>query len=183
MCKEQIENKQDYPPASKIDLLIKIINRYDTYITSTNAKASLIIAWNGVVVGSILLKYQEIINQFSRMPKALCVAPILLVVCGVLALVSNGLILGIIFPFLKPSRDGRGSLIYFGSVAQTDHKEYLKSVSNASVDDLIEDLAQQASTLAIGLNGKMLRLQKSIWVIYLELVVIALLLTLYLCKF
>ena len=103
---------QEYPPASRIDLLMKIINRYDTYITSTNAKASLVIAWNGAVIGSILLKYQEIISQFSCMCKLSAVLPILLVMCGLLALISTGLIFGVVFPFLTSSRGGKDSLIF-----------------------------------------------------------------------
>lgn len=152
------------------------------YITSTNAKASLVIAWNGVVIGSILLKYQEIINQFSCMSKMSIIVPSLLAICGIMALLSNALIFGVIFPFLAPSLDGRGSIIYFGSVAKTASQDYLKAVQTASADDIIEDLAQQASTLASGLDAKMRRLQKSIWAIYAELAVIAILLVLYACN-
>ncbi|MBI5656423.1 MAG: hypothetical protein HZC44_06220 [Geobacter sp.] len=175
--------QQDLPSASQIDFLFKIISRYDTYITSTNAKASLIIAWNGVVIGAILLKYQEIISQFSCVSKVSTLAGLLLVICGILALVSNGLIFGVVFPFLTASReDGRGSLIYFGSVAKTDPQEYTSSIQAVSSSDLIEELAQQASTLAVGLEKKMRRLQKSIWAIYGELVSIALLVILFACN-
>lgn len=182
MTDEPKTPQQDLPSASRIDFLLKIINRYDTYITSTNAKASLIIAWNGVVIGAILLKYQEIISQFSCVSKVPTLAGLLLVICGILALVSNGLIFGVVFPFLTASRDGRGSLIYFGSVAKTDPQEYVNAIQAASSGDLIKDLAHQASTLAVGLEMKMRRLQKSIWAIYAELVSIALLVILFACN-
>lgn len=173
---------QDISAPSRIDFLLKIINRYDAYITSTNAKASLIIAWNGVVIGAILLKYQEIISQFSCVSKVSTFAGLLLAICGIMALVSNGLIFGVVFPFLTSSRDGRGSLIYFGSVAKTDPQEYASAIQAASSVDLIEDLAHQASTLAVGLEMKMRRLQKSIWAIYAELISIALLVILFVCN-
>lgn len=182
MADEPRDLPPDYPPASRIDFILKIINRYDTYITSTNAKASLIIAWNGVVIGAILLKYQEVINQFSSTPGMHALAASLLVICGITALVSNGLVFGVVFPFLTASRDGRGSLIYFGSVAKTDPQTYANEVRAASSAELIEDLAHQASTLATGLDKKMRRLQKSIWAIYLELVAIALLVILLVCN-
>jgi hypothetical protein len=105
----------------------------------------------------------------------------LLAICGISALVSNGLVFGVVFPFLTASRDDKGSLIYFGSVAKTDHLEYLKAIQGASTDDLIEDLAQQASTLAVGLDAKMRHLQKSITAIYVELCAIALLVLLIAC--
>lgn len=182
MSNKMNPTSQDFSNTSRIDLLVKIINRYDTYITSTNAKASLIIAWNGVVIGSILLKYQEIINQFSCMSKVFIFVPPLLVICGIIALLSNAIIFGVIFPFLTPNLDGGVSIIYFGSVAKTASQDYLKAVQTTSVDVIIEDLAQQASTLATGLDAKMRRLQKSIWAIYAELAVIAILLVLYACS-
>ena len=44
-----------------LELLLKKISRYDFYINSTNAKASIIIAWNGIIIGTIFLKYNSII--------------------------------------------------------------------------------------------------------------------------
>jgi len=179
MADEKDKVPEDYPSTSRVDLLIKIINRYDTYITTTNAKASLIIAWNGVVIGSILLKYREIISQFSSVCKISAAVSILLVSCGVFALISIGLIFGVVFPFLTPSRNGKNSLIFFGSVAKTDPIKYVNAMQLVSSKELIDDLANQASVLAVGLNSKMKRLQLSIWAIYAELLIIALMLILY----
>ncbi|BCR05641.1 hypothetical protein DESUT3_27100 [Desulfuromonas versatilis] len=179
---EQKKPANDYPSSSRVELLVKIINRYDTYIVSTNAKASLIIAWNGIVIGSILLKYQEVIGQFSCMNRLSALVPILLVFCGFFALLSTGLIFGVVFPFLTQSRDGKVSLIFFGSVAEMKTEEYVNAMQSASVNDLIVDLAGQTSVLASGLNSKMKRLQRSIWAIYAELTIIAVLLILYVLK-
>jgi len=170
---------QDYPLSSRVDLLVKIINRYDTYIVSTNTKASLIIAWNGVVIGSILMKFQEILGQFSCMNSLSTIVPILLVFCGGFALLSTGLIFGVVFPFLTPSRDGKPSLVFFSSVADMKPDVYANAMQSISVSDLLGDLAGQASALAFGLKSKMERLQKSIWAIYAELMTIAILLILY----
>ncbi|WP_318557313.1 Pycsar system effector family protein [Geobacter anodireducens] len=172
----------DYSLSSRVDLLVKIINRYDTYIVSTNTKASLFIAWNGIVIGSILLKYQEILEQFSCMNRLSAIVPVLLVFCGLFALLSTGLIFGVVFPFLTPSREGKASLIFFGSVADMKTDEYVNAMQSVSVDNLIVDLAGQASVLAFGLNKKMKRLQRGIWAIYAELTIIAILLILYVLK-
>jgi hypothetical protein len=172
----------DYLLSSRVDLLVKIINRYDTYIVSTNTKASLIIAWNGIVVGSILLKYPEVIGQFSSMNILSALVPVLLVYCGLFAILSTGLIFGVIFPFLTPSRDGNASLIFFGSVADMKKEEYFIAMQSVPVTKLIDDLAGQASVLAFSLKSKMKRLQRSIWAIYAELTIIAILLILYVFK-
>lgn len=175
-------DENEYSPSSRIDLLIKIINRYDTYITSTNAKASLVIAWNGVVIGSIILKCREIVEQFSSTCTASWLITPSLIICGFLALASNWLIFSVVFPFLTASRDDRGSLIFFGSVAKTEPQEYSKAIQSVSAVDLIEDLAHQASTLAVGLNNKMRRLQWSIRCLCGQLVMIGLLLILFAYK-
>ncbi|MEN6488899.1 MAG: Pycsar system effector family protein [Smithella sp.] len=169
----------DYSSSARVDILLKIINRYDTYIISTNTKASLIIAWNGVIIGSILMKHQEILGQFSCMNRLSEFIPVLLVFCGVFALLSTGLIFGVVFPFLAPSRDGKASLIFFGSVADMKPEDYVAAMQSTSVNDLIADLARQASVLAFGLKSKMERLQKSIRAIYAELVIIAIMLIIY----
>ena len=179
MTDEANKQAEEYSPSSRIDLLIKVINRYDTYITSTNAKASLVIAWNGVLIGSIILKYQEIISQFSCMCMLSSTISILLVMCGLFALLSTGLIFGVVFPFLVPSNSEKGSLIFFGSVAKLKPHAYIDAMSSVSSKELVDDLANQASVLAVGLNAKMRRLQQSIWAIYAELLMIALMLILY----
>ena len=170
----------DYPLSSRVELLLKIINRYDAYIVSTNAKASLIITWNGVVIGAIILKYHEILNQFPCKGTLVTIIPILLVFCGIFALLSTGVIFGVVFPFLTTSRDGKSSLIFFGSVADMKSEEYLNAMYSFSIYDLIVDLAGQASILAFALKLKMRRLQLSIWAIYAELTLIAIMFIVYL---
>jgi hypothetical protein len=61
-------------------------------------------------------------------------------------------------------------------------EEYVNEMQSVSVNNLIVDLAGQASVLASGLNSKMKRLQRSIWAIYAELTIIAFLLILYVLK-
>jgi len=49
----------------KISLLLDVIKRYDTYIVSTNAKASLIIAFNSLILGTVLLKFSDIVGFYT----------------------------------------------------------------------------------------------------------------------
>jgi hypothetical protein len=158
--------------SDRIDFLFKIINRYDTYITSTNTKASLVIAWNGVVIGTILLKHQEILNQF-KCENITALASILLVICGIASLISIGLVFGVVFPFLRSNLDGSDSLIFFGSVAKVPPDEYCKTMRIADNLVLLNDISRQVTVLAVGLTSKMHYLQNSINAIYVQLAALA----------
>lgn len=50
----------------KMEFLFKAISRYDFYINATNAKASLILVWNGIVIGTVLLKFDTILSLFIK---------------------------------------------------------------------------------------------------------------------
>jgi hypothetical protein len=163
----------------KIDYLFKIINRFDFYINSTNTKASLIIAWNGVLIGTILLKYGEILGAFhpAGWPKA--AAGALLSLTGACSLLSNVFVLSVIFPFLRPSskrETGRilqsESILFFGSVAAMGTEAYHKRIADCDADEVLADLADQAATIAQGLQDKMRLIRKSLVTVGLGLVFI-----------
>jgi hypothetical protein len=46
------DNSKNMKDAYKIPLMLDVIKRYDNYIISTNAKASLIIAFNSLILGT-----------------------------------------------------------------------------------------------------------------------------------
>lgn len=170
----------DAQQKEKVEYLFKIIGRYDTYINSTNAKASLVIAWNGVVIGTILLKYNDILSNYKPPDWAVVVASILLALMGICSVISIVLIFNVIFPFLKPtSRTPTGrvlideSAVFFGSVAKLGADEYQKQISGLTSATLLADLTDQAVILAQGLNAKMQLIRKSILAIMAELLIIA----------
>jgi len=163
----------------KIDYLFKVINRFDFYINSTNTKASLIIAWNGVLIGTILLKYGEILSAFqpAGWPKAAAVA--LLSLLGACSLISNVFVLTVVFPFLRPSskrETGRilenESMLFFGAVAAMGTEVYHKRVVDSDTGEILADLADQAATIAQGLQDKMQLIRKSLVAVGLGLVFI-----------
>jgi hypothetical protein len=169
----------------KVDYVFKLIGRYDTYINSTNTKASLVIAWNGVVIGTILLKYNDLLMNYEPTKWAVVIASILLTLMGICSVVSIALIFNVIFPFLKStSRIPTGrvltdeSTIFFGSVAQLSAAEYQNQIRGLTSGTLLADLTDQAVILAQGLNAKMELIRKSILAIMGELLLIAALLIL-----
>jgi hypothetical protein len=163
----------------KIDYLFKVINRFDFYINSTNTKASLIIAWNGVLIGTILLKYSEILSMFQPAGWAKVAAIVLLSLLGTCSLISNVFVLSVIFPFLKPSSKratGRilqsESMLFFGAVAAMGAEDYHKRVVDSDAGEILADLADQAATIAQGLQDKMQLIRKSLVAVGLGLVCI-----------
>ena len=161
----------------KISFLLDIIKRYDTYIVSTNAKASLIIAFKSLVLGTVLLKFGYIIWFYSSPNTKTFVGFILLIITAS-TLLSLFFVFQVVYPFFGTTSDNKNqksSLIYFGSVANMSADEYIEKISNSSLTQIIEDLSAQAIILAGGLQDKMLKMRYSIKSITLTMLLILLL--------
>ena len=161
----------------KISFLLDIIKRYDTYIVSTNAKASLIIAFNSLVLGAVLLKFGDIIGFYSTPNTKMFVGFILLIITAS-TLLSLFFMFRVIYPFFGTTSDNKKqefSLVYFGAVSNMNADEYLEKISNISLAQIIEDLSTQATILAGGLQDKMLKMRYSINSITLTMLLILLL--------
>jgi hypothetical protein len=161
----------------KIELLFKKISRYDFYINSTNAKASIIIAWNGIIIGTILLKYTSIIALYLMSVWAYYAANVLLIIMAAASIVSIAFVFKVINPFLSSgSKDiSSKSLMFFGDVAEMSLNEYTKKESDLSYEEALSDTMGQAHILATGLNNKMKNMQQSIKAINFGLLTLLLL--------
>ncbi|MDL1976412.1 MAG: DUF5706 domain-containing protein [Deltaproteobacteria bacterium] len=146
---------------NKIEFLWKVIARYDHYIDSTNAKASLIIAWNGIVIGAILLQYESILKAFSDKPCGTFVATFGLVLLGFSSLVSNFFVFRVVTPYV-PENKKQKSLIYFNSVSSMDCQQYNTLLNESNDSSMIFDLSQQVTELAGILKNKMRKTKISI---------------------
>jgi hypothetical protein len=150
----------------KIDILWKIIGRYDFYIASTNTKSSLIMAWNGVVIGTVLLKFDDILKNYHASPEGPIIAGALVVITGLCSLISSYYALKVVFPFLTSTSSNRETLVFFGSVAAMGVTRFTQKLADVSNDEMFADLADQGATLAIGLREKMNDLRNAIRAIY-----------------
>ena len=173
-----IENKGDNPDnlmaASKIPLILDVIKRYDNYIVSTNAKASLIIAFNSLIFGTVLFKFGDIISFYCSSGIRGFVG-FLLVLISASSLLSLFFVFNVVYPYFGSTTNDKKqqtSLIYFGSVSKMSGQEYLDCLENRTIEELTADLAEQATILAEGLNKKMLKMRRSIEAITFSLVLI-----------
>jgi len=165
----------DYSQKEKVELLLKIIGRFDFYINSTNTKASIIFAWNGVVIAALLLKHAEILASLGD-AQYRCGIGVILVLIGISASISNFLAFRVIFPFLKGSNISAGnrSIFYFGSVGSMSSEQYFERVSKISPSDTLIDITDQGVTLAKGLVVKMVKIRRSIFSLYIQMFLIGL---------
>jgi hypothetical protein len=161
----------------KIILVFEVIKRYDTYIVSTNAKASLIIAFNSVILGTTLLKFGNIIAFYTYAWVEGFVGLILALVTGS-CILSLTFIFSVVYPYFGRKTDEekqQNSLVYFGSVRHMSGEDYLERLRKSSQEELAADLSHQVTILADGLQEKMIKIRRSISAIIFSLILIFLL--------
>lgn len=145
-------------------ILEKLLGRIDFYLNVINVKAAFLITFNTFILGSILLKYCDIINQFTYIKiKSLVSIMILLITIGIICSLFK--LLKAVSPFLesgnKPS--SYQSLLYFGSVAELSYEDYNKQIENITKETVIYDLTQQTHLLSKSLTEKFRFLNQGIW--------------------
>lgn len=171
---------------SRIENALKKISRFDFYINSTNTKASIILAWNGIVIGTIFLKYGQVISLYNAYLWSYYLSNVLLVLIGIASIFSIVYVFDVIYPFLKEkdninTREGgnnHGSLFFFGSIAKRSCETYIKEEYASSEKDVLEDVLEQVHILSKGLFDKMNKLRASINAIKFQLFFICLLIIL-----
>jgi hypothetical protein len=148
-----------------IDFYWKVIGRYDSYIGTTNAKAAFLIAWNTFAIGSIGLKWGELLSPFALHPKTqiwATICLILIVICGLAGLWK---VFGVVTPFLGRPRkaEAHQSVIFFEEIARFEtNAAYHAVATELDGEALAFDLASQAYALAKGLSGKFAALKVAI---------------------
>lgn len=161
-------------------ILDKVLSRIDSNINAVNSKASFFIAFNTFILGTIILKHNEIIESFTYQ-KFKIVIPILLLVITVGVGYSLYNVLKAIEPYLesgdKPAEPYL-SLLFFGSISKLTVDEYMLKIENINKDLIKEDFMRQIHVLSKGLDMKFDRIKKStraiIYLILLPLGVLAL---------
>lgn len=140
-----------------LEVLFRIISRFDFYFGTMNAKAALVAAFNSFALGTILLRWNDLVALFEGYPNAEKAAAILLVVSAVASIVSLAAVFASINPYLK-SRQTPGtyhSSFYFRHVAEHESAEaYLDAFCKLEPADIVHDLASQAHVLSRGLRSK-----------------------------
>ena len=145
----------------------------------------MIIAWNGVILGFVFLKYDSILGQYRQEGWIIAVAVALVSLVGLASIVSIFLIFRAISPFMQGKRNEIDkesatpeSVIFFGTVAAMKPVDYASALSRRTEEEMLHDLAEQACILADGLEKKMQQTRQSVFAIYSGLVCLSSLLLL-----
>jgi hypothetical protein len=144
-------------PSKKIEILWKIISRYDHYYNATNTKATIVLAFNSIIISGLLVKIPDILQTFEIKCWIYYYAVVLIVVLALSSIISLVLSFLIINPFLSsPSKKAKhNSLIFFNHVANFENcEDYENEIKAISEERIISDLSYQVHTLAIGLRAK-----------------------------
>lgn len=147
------------------DFLWKVISRFDNYISTTNTKATVIVAFNTFIFSAIVLKWNDLLTPFGYHRIAAFITSTLLLIAASAALVSLAAVFAVINPFLKSPKNPTKyhSKIFFGHVAEFEKPDdYHQCVRKNSDDELIEDLCMQAHILARGLDDKFKRMKMAV---------------------
>lgn len=164
----------------KYDFLLRVIGRFDSIIASTNSKCSIVLAFNGIILGAILFRFDEIANIYCNNPYYRNISFLILFLIVLTGSVSIVFAFRAIYPFLKSGETDPKykSLIFFGSVSKLEASEYLERIISLTDSQMIEDLSKQIKVLADGLQKKMEDMRKAVFLIYVNLVLIILLILL-----
>lgn len=153
-------NKQD-----KTDLLWKTIGRYDAFYSNVNNKGALILAFDAFVLGSLVLKFSDILNIYKELGPVKWLAALAITIIFLSTLLSIFYTFLAINPFLKSSKypNPYRSILFFNHVAEHETEAaYMEEVEKLETEKFMADLVYQTHSLATGLKGKFSKIKVAI---------------------
>lgn len=149
---ESVPPPEKQVPEAVVDFVYRTIQRTDAQIQYSNAKASLLITINSLVLTFTLLNAEKLLLMgTTRFPRR--VFEMLFLSIGVSGLMSLGLAIWVVAPLFKAhENDGTGthraSLFYFQDIVSRSVSEYASHVLAARQEELVSDLVRQSHALA-----------------------------------
>ena len=157
-----------------------IILRFDNYINGANTKGNFLLAFNTFLCGGIISNYKNIIGLIE-VGSNFAYANYCLVVLLLVSIITSVLIIKAVYPFLvsgNSSKDKYHSHLFFNAVAEFNSaKEFCESYNKQTDKEVEADLAHQAFHLAQGLRKKYNFLEWAMRLVYVELVLLTILIT------
>jgi len=164
----------------KIKFLENTIGRFDSYINSTNNKTSVIIAFNAILIGTALFKFDDLLKLFTKCQYFQYYAIFVIFLLILFSAISMLFAFRAVSPFLE-SGEEEGvytSLKFFNSIIKMKKEDYIERIRKLSDEEAISDLGQQSYILAKGLSLKMRYLKTSTIFIFLNLLLLIILMLL-----
>jgi hypothetical protein len=166
------------------DALWRILQRYDFYVATTNARAPVLTAFNTFVVSGVILAWQEVLADFAEPAWAAAVAGSLLALIALASLLSLWFVFRSISPYTRaraaapdapiapaapiaPIAPDAGSpaersVIFFEDVhAFPSAAAYREAVAAYTPERLERDLATQVHALSRAVSEKFVELRRA----------------------
>lgn len=159
------------PTQSSVDLLWRVLQRFDFYSSTTNARAPMVAAFNTFLIGGVIIKWQDVLNEYTGVSWARAAAGVLL------ALSAFGSILSLWYVFMSITPHGGAlrwqrqdiapgagrSVVFFQQVGTFQSAaEYLSAVTSLNTDALSLEYASQAIGVARVLEEKFVQLRRGV---------------------
>lgn len=148
-------------------LLDKTLNRIDICVNTVNTKSSFLTTINIFLLGSIILKYEDIMIKITN--------KYLNIIMNIdIVILFIGIIFSLLFcflsikPFLKSGNiNGEyTSLLFFGSINSLKYETYKDKIIKLKDTALIEDLIRQNYLLSEALNKKFINISRSFFFLF-----------------
>ena len=173
---KELENRQKF--------LIEIIKRYDSYISSANAKIAVVLSYSMAYMGGVAFK----IIDLSAKRTQDCIWWIAIGVAGASVIATLYAVFRAYEALNPQTPSGRAqhedpSIIFFGDVSSlTGGRDgYVMRINEICDEEIVEDLARQAHVLACIVTKKMSTLNKAIQALAMWQLPLSLLAIFFLC--
>ncbi len=134
--------------------LWKIIGRFDSYAMSTNQKGAVVIGYNTIIVGGIVLKQGDILSLYAGHTVEIHLAAFLLCIVTAISLASIWLTFFMVLPYLWSPRKANSALFYGDVAGHENAAGYIDEARLVSEEALERDLATQTYAMAKGVLKK-----------------------------
>ena len=149
-----------------LELLWELIRRNDSYIESTNTRATILVTFDTFVFGAIILNWREILSTYSTYNIAEYFVIILLSITAIASLATLWKAFNVINPFPYLSNESIDYQSKFLLIAQPREPEsYLDYFQELSEGELSKSLAREAHSMSQALKTKFGDMKAAIYLI------------------
>lgn len=138
-----------------LELLWDLIRRNDSYIESTNTRATILVTFDTFVLGAIILNWRDILSTYSTHNVAEYSVIILLSITAIASLATLWKAFNVINPFPHLPNESVDYQSKFLLIAQPMEPEnYLDHFQNLTEKELSQDLAKEVHSMSQALKDK-----------------------------
>lgn len=155
---------------SEVEQSRYVLSRFDHYIEGANSKGNFLLAFSAFLFGFIVTSFNEIIEFNNYSVKNWTIG--LLIAILVFGIISIGLTIAAVFPFLKTNNSTSKkyhSLVFFNSIAEMKEEDFLLQYKEQKDKKVCKDMAMQIHAISKGLKTKYNRISWSIRLVFVQL--------------